>query len=385
MGYVKELFCPACRKKYDVDVPQNLCSCGKPLLVDYDLEKAREERCWENWSARPFNMWRYHELLPVAKEEYRLTLGEGGTPLYGLPHMGSDLGLNRLLIKDEGLNPTGSFKARGAACGVSMAKGLGIKDIAMPTAGNAGAAWSAYCARGGLRAHIAMPSDTPTVLKEECKWLGADLYEVDGIISDAGHYIGQLAKERGWFQVGTLKEPYRIEGKKTMGFELVEQLHWDVPDAILYPTGGGVGLIGIWKAIGELKSLGLLPETRSPKMIGVQAEGCAPLVKAFEGGLYEAEFWQGARTVAPGIRVPSALGDFLVLEAIYESGGAMVSVSDEALMEGAHNMAAREGLLICPEAGACVAAIPMLLDQGLITRDDQVLIINTGSGLQNIM
>lgn len=326
-------------------------------------------------------MWKYKEFLPVAKDENIVTLGEGSVPMLKAPSLGRALGLDHFYVKDEGLNPTGTFKSRGAACGISRCKELGIDKIAMPTAGNAGGAWACYAARAGIEAYIAMPVDAEKVPVLECILSGAKTWLVRGLISDAGRMISQASAKYGWFDVATLKEPYRIEGKKTMGLEIAEDFDWGAPDVVLYPTGGGVGLIGIWKAYKELQEMGWVRD-RFPKLVAVQAEGCQPIVKAFEEGKESSEFWQGAQTVAGGLRVPKALGDFLVLQAIRETGGTAVAVSDPEIIEGVKLAALTEGMFICPEGGAAVAATRRLVQTGFIRSDDKVVLLNTGTGLK---
>ena len=375
------LLCPKCGERLSADVPRNLCSCGSPLLVEYDLASLRGRFRREDLAGREASLWRYWEVLPVGDPANVVTLGEGWTPIMPLRRLGRDLGLSGLMLKDEGLNPTGTFKARGAAVGVSKAKELGIGTVAMPTAGNAGGAWAAYCARAGMTLHVTMPEDTPEMNKLEAHAYGAKVYLVKGLISDAGRIVGRAASEHGWFDASTLKEPYRIEGKKTMGYEIAEQLGWELPDAVLYPAGGGVGLIGMWKAFDEMEALGWISSKR-PKLIAVQAEGCAPLVQAFHQGKSESAFWEGAETVASGLRVPKALGDFLVLRAIQETDGYAIAVSDAAILDAVGTVARGEGLFICPEGAATVAALPELLRRGVIRSADRVLVLNTGSGLK---
>jgi threonine synthase len=326
-------------------------------------------------------MWRYKEFLPVARDENIVTLGEGSTPLLEAPSLGRALGLERFYVKDEGLNPTGTFKARGASCGVSRCKELGITKIAMPTAGNAGGAWACYSARAGIEANIVMPVDAERLPMLESALSGAKTWLVRGLISDAGKLVARAAAKYGWFDVATLKEPYRIEGKKTMGLEIAEDFDWGAPDVVLYPTGGGVGLIGIWKAYQELQEMGWIKD-KPPKLVAVQAEGCMPIVKAFEEGKEASEFWQGAKTVAGGIRVPKALGDFLVLRAIRETGGTAVGVADSEIIDGVKLAALTEGMFICPEGGAAVAATRRLVQTGFIRQDDKVVLLNTGTGLK---
>lgn len=379
--YLKELECPKCGKKYDPRQLTNMCECGTPLLVRYDLAKLKAEFNPVEWAKRPEGLWRYKELLPVVSEDNRLTLGEGGTPVYSLPKMAKEYGLKELYIKDEGTNPTGTFKARGAAVGVSRAKELGVKTVAMPTAGNAGAAWSAYCSRAGIKMVVAMPEDAPATTQAECMAYGADTYLVKGLISDAGRVIKEACAKFGWFEASTLKEPYRIEGKKTMGLEIWEQFQGKMPSAIIYPTGGGVGIIGMWKAFQELKALGWLVGPL-PKMVVVQAEGCAPIVRAYKEGKDKAAFFEGAHTMAAGIRVPSALGDFLVLDAVRSSGGTCVTATDDEILFTWKHLSKTEGALICPEGAAAVKAAKMIKDMGVIGPDDSVLVLNTGAGMK---
>ncbi len=381
MGCPSHVECPKCGQRYSAREVHNLCNCGSPLLVRYHLEKVGGSINKAALPGRPFDFWRYWELLPVEDLANRVSLGEGWTPILSLPRLGKKLGIAELSLKDEGLNPTGTFKARGAAMGVSKAKELGIKSVAMPTAGNAGGAWAAYCARAGMDFVVAMPVDTPEMNKLECYACGAKVYLVKGLISDAGRIIARGVQRYGWFDASTLKEPYRIEGKKTMGLEIAEQTDWDLPDAILYPAGGGVGLIGLWKAFDELEAIGWIGKRR-PKLIAVQAEGCAPIVKAFDEGKPESEFWQGAQTIASGLRVPKALGDFLVLRAIKETNGYAVAVSDAEIIAAVRQLASSEGMFVCPEGAANVATLPKLLNLGVITRKDRVLLLNTGNALK---
>ncbi|MDN5347863.1 MAG: threonine synthase [Clostridia bacterium] len=381
MSFLTHLECPKCGAAYDPSQVVNLCACGSPLLARYDLERLARAVTKEDLVGRRADLWRYWEFLPLERKENIVSLGEGFTPILRAPNLGRELRLKHLYIKDEGLNPTGTFKARGAAVGVSKAKELGIKKIALPTAGNAGGAWSAFGVKAGMEMIIAMPQDAPDLAKKECIVTGATTYLVEGLISDAGQIIARGVKEYGWFEASTLKEPYRIEGKKTMGLEIAEQFNWELPDAVLYPTGGGVGIIGIWKALNELKEIGWI-EGPMPKLISVQAEGCAPIVKAFAEGKKESEFWHGARTIAGGIRVPKALGDFLVLEAVYSTKGTAVSVSDAEIMEALKLVARTEGMFICPEGAATVAAAKKLRDSGFLGEDERVVLLNTGSGLK---
>jgi threonine synthase len=378
---VTHLSCSRCRRDLDHRVPQNLCPCGSPLLVEYDLDALAGRASKESIASGPPTMWRYGALLPVADPTHVVTLGEGLTPLLPAADLGRRVGLPGLLVKDEGPNPTGTFKARGASCGVSMALELGIRKVALPTAGNAGAAWACYGAAAGLEVLVAMPADAPELNRLECELYGADVQLVDGLISDAAAVVAQEVERRGWFEVSTLKEPYRIEGKKTLGFEIGEQLGWRMPDAIVYPAGGGVGIIGIWRAIRQLRAIGWV-QGDGPRLVVTQAQGCAPIVEAFEHGWEESRSWPEARTFAHGIRVPKALGDFLVLQAIRETGGTAIAVSDEEI---AHAMAdlGRAGISACPEGAATLAAASRLRERGDLSQDERVVLINTGTALKD--
>jgi threonine synthase len=380
MGTPLGLRCAVCSLSYAPDKLMNLCDCGGPLLVDYDLPSIRASWNKEQIASGPRSLWRYHVLLP-ADPAAAVTLGEGFTPLLPLQSLGGKLGLKDLWLKDEGQNPTASFKARGMSVAVTMARSLGAKKLAAPSAGNAGGALAAYAAAARLEAHIFMPRDVPESNYLECKAAGAQVTLVDGLISDCARIVAERKQAEGWFDVSTLREPYRIEGKKTMGFEVAEQFGWSLPDAILYPCGGGVGLIGMWKAFEELEALGWIGHKR-PKMIAVQAEGCAPIVKAFQEGTPHSEFWPQAWTVASGLRVPKALGDFLVLRAIRESGGCAVAVSDREMIDGGIELASSEGIFAAPEGGACAAALRGLIDRGFLKPNERILIYNTGSGLK---
>ena len=376
------LECSRCATQRDADAIAQLCSCGGPLLARYDLAKAARTFAREALAEREPTLWRYSELLPVRDLNSRVSLGETMTPVLPLEHLGRVIGVTQLFLKDEGLLPTGSFKARGAAVGVSRGKELGVTAFAMPTNGNAGGAWAAYAARAGIEAHVVMPKSAPEVNRVECAIAGAQVTLVDGVISDAGRVVAEMIAQHGFYDASTLKEPYRIEGKKTMGFELVEQFGWSAPDVIVYPTGGGVGIIGIDKALRELQAMNLI-ERRMPRFVAVQAEGCAPIVEAWKARQRESSFWEGAKTVAFGINVPKALGDFLVLDALYESDGAAVAVSDAALLEMQHLAGAREGIFLCPEGAATLAAAKRLCDEGWIGDGERVLLLNTGSGLKS--
>ncbi|MHB1652050.1 MAG: threonine synthase [Desulfitobacteriaceae bacterium] len=380
-SFLTHLECPKCGKTYDPDQPNQLCSCGGPLLARYDLEGVKRAFQKSDLLKRKPSLWRYKELLPVKDENNIVTLGEGMTPLIPLKKIGPKVGLNNLYLKDEGIIPTGTFKARGASVGVSKAKELGIETLAMPTNGNAGAAWSTYCARAGIKCVIVMPEDAPMITRNECAITNAALYLVNGLISDAGKIVGRAVANQGIFDASTLKEPYRIEGKKTMGLEILEQFNWEVPDVILYPTGGGVGIIGIYKALKELQAMGWI-EDKMPRLVAVQAAGCAPIVKAWEEKKSVSEFWPNAKTVAFGITVPKALGDFLVLEAIYDTNGCAIAIEDDQLLKAQADLAATEGTFICPEGAACFAAAVQLKEQGWIKADEKVVLLNTGTGIK---
>jgi threonine synthase len=361
---------------------QGTCTCGSPLLARYDFERVAAQVDRDAIAARPPDLWRYHELLPVSEAGQVVTLGEGMTPLLAMPRLGKELGLSRLLMKDEGLIPTGTFKARGAAVGVSRAAELGVRGVAMPTNGNAGAAWATYAARAGMDSLIVMPVGAPRITRAECQAAGAELYLVDGLIGDAGRVVAAALPARPRYQdVSTLKEPYRLEGKKTMGLEIAEQLGWRLPDVIVYPTGGGVGIIGIYKALRELRELGWV-DGELPRLVAVQASGCAPIVAAFASGARQSEPWPDARTVAFGITVPKALGDFLVLDAVRETGGTAIAVDDEALLADQREVARLEGSFICPEGAAGFAAVRQLRESGWLSEDDEVVVLNTGTGLK---
>ena len=381
MTTITHLECAACGKRREAGQIHNLCECGGPLLVRYDLEKLREGWSRDWIPSGPTSMWRYAPVLPVSKPWAMISLGEGMTPLVHTKRLGQRLGAEDLWVKDEGVNPTGSFKARGLSCAVSMCAELGVKKVAIPSAGNAAGAMAAYAAAAGIEAHIFMPRDVPQANYIECKAAGAHVTLVDGLISDCGKIVASRKDEEGWFDVSTLKEPYRIEGKKTMGYEVAEQFRWQLPDAIFYPCGGGVGLIGMWKAFAEMEALGWISSKR-PKMIAVQAEGCAPIVKAFDEGKPRSEFFEHAETVASGLRVPKALGDFLVLEAVRSSGGTCIAVSDDDMLQSAVDLATDEGIFAAPEGGACVAALKKLLANGFLKPQERIVIYNTGTGLK---
>ncbi|HEY0454392.1 threonine synthase [Actinophytocola sp.] len=377
---LSHLECARCATRYDADSPQNLCTCGTPLLVRYDLDAVGAAVSTSDIATRPPDLWRYRELLPVRDQKNVVTLGEGMTPILPLPTYGARIGVPGLLAKDEGMLPTGSFKARGAAVGVSRARELGIERITMPTNGNAGAAWATYAARAGMASLIVMPGEAPPITRMECAMAGARLYIVDGLIGDAGTLAAQAVAE-GWFNTSTLKEPYRIEGKKTMGLEIVEQLGWRMPDVIVYPTGGGVGLIGIRKALDELLTLGWLTG-KLPRLVAVQSSGVAPIVRAYESGAETAQPWENAKTVAFGINVASAIGDFLILRAVRDTGGIAIAVDDEDTLAAQAACAAAEGVLMCPEGAATLAAVEQLRAGGWLAGDEEVVVLNTGSDLK---
>jgi len=377
---LSHLECGRCGTRHDADTPQNLCDCGTPLLVRYDLDAVRATVSTADIANRPPDLWRYRELLPVRDRRHVVTLGEGMTPILPLQSYGARIGVPNLLVKEEGLLPTGSFKARGAAVGISRALELGIERITMPTNGNAGAAWATYAARAGMTSLVVMPQEAPTITRMECAMAGARLYIVDGLIGDAGKLAAQAVAD-GWFNTSTLKEPYRIEGKKTMGLEIVEQLGWRMPDVIVYPTGGGVGLIGIRKALDELLTLGWLTG-RMPRLVAVQSSGCAPIVRAYEQGADTAEPWADASTVAFGINVASAIGDFLILAAVRDTDGIAIAVDDEELLAEQAACAATEGVLMCPEGAATLAAVSRLRSSGWLDGSEEVVVLNTGSDLK---
>jgi len=380
--FVSYLECSLTGERYPADTLQTLSKAGRPLLVRYDLDGVRRALPRTALADRPQTLWRYRELLPVRRPENVVSLGEVVTPLISLPRIAARLAKGgELLVKDEARLPTGSFKARGLALAVSMAKELGVSTMAMPTNGNAGAAMAAYCSRAGIRAHVFCPDDTPAVNVREIAMQGAAVFLVDGLIDDCGKLVAEGEREVGWFNCSTLREPYRIEGKKTMGIELAEQLGWQLPDVILYPTGGGTGIIGMWKAFAELEALGWIGPKR-PRMVVVQAAGCAPMVRAWEEGAEHAPRWPDARTFAAGIRVPQAVGDFLILRAVRKSGGFATAVTDAAIAEAWREVAAEEGLLLCPETAATYAAYKQALTDGRIRPDDRVVLFNCASGLK---
>jgi threonine synthase len=379
---VTHLECGLCGLEHEARRLHNVCSaCGKPLLVRYDLERAKLMLTRESLAARRPDLWRYREVLPVDDENNIISLGEGWTPLLRALRLGRRVGIQELYIKDESQNPTQSFKARGMATAVSMAKELGSKKLAVPSAGNAAGALAAYAARAGIRSYIFMPRDTPRANVVECEQTGAHVTLMDGLITDCGAEVGRRKEKEGWFDVSTLKEPYRVEGKKTLGYELAEQMHWQLPDVIIYPTGGGTGLIGMWKAFDEMQEMGWIGPKR-PRMVTVQAEGCAPIVRAFEEGNRFADEFPNAATTASGLRVPKAIGDFLILDALRASRGTAVSVTDEELIAATREIGAAEGIFCAPEGAACLPALKKLIESGEIDKRERVVLFNTGSGVK---
>ena len=380
---VTYLECANCQKHYETNRLLNLCTeCGKPLLVRYDLEKAKQTLTKDSLASRQANLWRYREVLPVENEENIVSFGEGWTPLLRAEKLAKSLPLKiNLFIKDEGQNPTQSFKARGMTAAVSMAKELGAEKLAVPSAGNAAGALAAYAARAEMEAHIFMPSDTPRANIVECEQTGAFVTLIDGLITDCGKIVAERKDAEGWFDVSTLKEPYRVEGKKTMGYELAEQFDWNLPDVILYPTGGGTGLIGMWKAFDEMEAMGWI-DSKRPRMVSVQSETCAPIVRAFHAGLRFADEFENAETVASGLRVPKAIGDFLIIDALNQSKGTAVAVSDEELIKAVKEIGAAEGVFCAPEGAACLPALRKMFAQNLINENETVVIFNTGAGVK---
>lgn len=379
---VTHLECANCGLEHEARRLHNLCTkCAKPLLVRYDLTEAARTLTKESLLGRQPDLWRYREVLPVEREENIVSLAEGWTPLFHAGRLGNQVGLSELYIKDESQNPTQSFKARGMAAAVSMAKELGAQKLAVPSAGNAAGALAAYAARAGMEAFIFMPKDTPRANVIECEQTGAHVTLMDGLITDCGAEVARRKQSEGWFDVSTLKEPYRVEGKKTLGYELAEQLSWELPDVIIYPTGGGTGLIGMWKAFEEMEQMGWIGAKR-PRMVTVQAAGCAPIVRAFAAGKRFADEFPDAATTASGLRVPKAVGDFLILDAIRASGGTAVSVTDEELIAATREIGASEGIFCAPEGAACLPALRKLIKSGLISQKDRVVLFNTGSGVK---
>ncbi len=378
VNYMTHLECSKCAQTYNHEQPQNLCtSCGKPLFARYDLDKVAQAWGKSALLERVASFWRYTELLPLIDPAHTVSLGEIMTPLIRTQRLGKLLGLEALWVKDESPLPGGSFKARGLAMAVSKAKELGLTKLAIPSAGNAATALAIYAARAGMEANIFMPQDTPAFNRNTCRMAGASVTLVDGLITDAGKIVAERKAEENWFDVSTLKEPYRVEGKKTMGFELAEQFDWQLPDAVIYPTGGGTGIVGMWKGFQELEAIGWIDNKR-PRMISVQAGGCAPIVKAWEAGNAEADPWIGAHTIAAGLRVPQAVGDFLILDAIRQSGGSAVSVTDEEILNAMEILGTNEGILACPEGAATVAGLMKLVEAGQVDKSERVVLFNTG-------
>lgn len=382
-SFLEGLNCSGCGKKYAANQVHTFCTeCQSTLLVEYDLDAARRQTDRDEVSRRHKGMWRWHEVLPVLDERNQVTLGEGDTALLPMSSLGSALGLRRLYVKEESSNPTGSFKARGLSAAISKAKELGIKKVIIPTAGNAGGAMASYAARAGMQALIYMPKDTPRANIEESRIVGAEVVLIDGLISDAAGMAGIKAREEGWFDVSTFKEPYRAEGKKIMGYELAEQFDWELPDVIVYPTGGGTGLVGMWKAFQEMEALGWLKNRKRPRMVSVQAAGCAPIPRAFQKKAAFCDFWTNASTIASGLRVPKSFADHLILKCLYESNGAAIAVDDEAIMKAQKELAVAEGIFAAPEGAATYAALKDLAAQKWIQADERVVLFNTGSGLK---
>lgn len=379
---VTQLFCSSCGERYEANKLYNLCAkCSKPLIVEYDLEKAKQTLTKDSLKNRAASLWRYREVLPVENPENIVSLGEGFTPLHHAKNLGAQFGLPNLFIKDESLNPTQSFKARGMSAAVSMAKELGVKRVAAPSAGNAAGALAAYAALAEMEAFLFMPKDTPRANIIECEQTGAHVTLVDGLITDCGKIVAERKEAEGWFDVSTLKEPYRLEGKKTMGYELAEQLDFELPDVIFYPTGGGTGLIGMWKAFDEMEKMGWIGAKR-PRMISVQAAGCAPIVEGFEQNLNHGAEIENAHTVASGLRVPKAVGDFLILDAVRKSGGTAVAIPDETLIADTKEIGKREGIFCAPEGAACFSALKKLLETGEVNANEKIVLFNTGAGVK---
>nr|NNM89364.1 threonine synthase [Bacilli bacterium] len=383
-SFLTHLECSKCGKRYEADVIQQTCHhCHTPLLARYDLEAMKGVITKEEWEKRPQNFWRYHELLPLRDPSFKVSMNEPMSPIVTLPRTAETIGMKQLLAKDEGVLPSGSFKARGASIGISRAKELGVTKLGIPTNGNAGAAWALYSARAGIEATVIMPKDAPLAPQKECVVAGANVYLIDGTIGDAGNIIHQKAREEGLYDVSTLLEPYRLEGKKTMGFEIAEQFGWSVPDVIVYPTGGGAGVIGIYKALTELQALGFIGP-KLPRIAIVQAVGCAPLVKAFEEGKEDSIAWENPQTVAFGMRVPKALGDYMILDVIRKTGGTAITVTDEEIKAQRMAVVEQDGFHVCPEGAAGIAGVKKLVASGWIQQDETVLAMNTGSGLKYI-
>ncbi len=385
MSYLINLKCSVCLRIFDPLILQTYCpDCQAPLLANYDLETARQELDRDHFPHRMKGMWRWHEILPVYDLGKIITLGEGDTPLLSLSRLGLEFGCSRLFMKDEALNPTGTFKARGLAAATSKAKELGVHKLIIPTAGNAGGALAAYAARGGLESCIVMPQDTPLANIEESQICGAEVLFVPGLISDAAVLAAEKARLEGWFDVSTFKEPYRVEGKKVMGYELAQDFHWELPDVIIYPTGGGTGLVGMWKAFHELRDLGWLETRQIPRFYAIQASGCAPIVRAFAENATQCEFWQDADTIASGLRVPKSFADRLVLEVLRRSNGGAVAVDDFEILDAQKWLGRTEGIFVAPEGAATIAGFIKLLRRSLIHPEERIVLLNTGSGIKYI-
>ncbi len=382
-SYLTHLECSHCRQRFEANRVQTFCpDCQTPLFARYDLDRAVKQLNRDQFQARRPGIWRWHELMPVQHEANIVTLGEGDTPVLAVPRLGDELGLGRLYLKDESLNPTGTFKARGLSAAVSRAKELGVRSLTIPTAGNAGGALAAYAARAGIPAQVFMPADTPLTNIEESRVTGAAVTLVDGLISDAARLSVEAARQSGALDVSTFKEPYRMEGKKTMGYEIAEAFDWLLPEVIVYPAGGGMGLVAIWKGFEELSQLGWLEEMRMPRMVAVQAAGCAPVVAAFEKRADVCEFWPNAHTHASGLRVPKSFGDRLILQTLYESNGLALAVTDEEIQQAQRRLARCEGIFAAPEGAANVAALTHLKERGWLNPDERILLLNTGTGLK---
>jgi threonine synthase len=385
MSFLIDLECPQCHQVFSAQKEQTFChECHAPILARYDLAKLRGQLDRDEFQRRPPGMWRWRELLPVSDLSYISSLGEGDTPLLPLPRLGKNFGVSKLWVKDESLNPTASFKARGLSAAVSKAKEVGLQKLIIPTAGNAGGALAAYASRARMKSTAVMPKDTPKAIVNECQLYGANVVLVDGLISDCAQVVDEMTSSGEWFSVSTFREPYRLEGKKIMGFELAETFKWRLPDVIIYPTGGGTGLVGMWKAFLELQSLGWLDDSNLPKMISVQSEGCAPVVKAFQSGSENCEFWENAETIAGGIRVPLSLADRLILEILRESDGTAVAVKDVAMIAAQRQLAKQEGIFASPEGAATLAALNQLLADGTIQSNESVVLFITASGVKYI-
>jgi len=383
-SYITHLECPRCGLQYSSDELHNLCSCGSPLFARYDLDAMSKVISPDDLGYRVHSLWRFKELLPVKRPENIISLSEGFTPVIQSQRIGPDIGLESLHFKDESNNPTGSFKARGLCLAVSKARELGVREICLPTAGNAGGAAAAYAARAGMKCHVFMPSDTPSLFSEECRAFGADVRMVDGFITDAARQMQEPMREHSWFDVSTLKEPYRVEGKKTILLEIAQQMNWHLPDVILFPTGGGTGIVGAWKACQELKQLGWVKRFKMPRLIAVQAAGCAPIVRAYEQGADTATEWEHPQTTSWGLRVPKAIADFLILRAIRESNGLAIAVDEESTAQARTEAAAKEGMWIAPEAAAAIAALKDLVGKGIVKQRENVVLLVTGSGLKYV-